>query len=155
MSFYGQVYLYDTCGMEQARTLTSNYYRNSVAVLLFYSVEALYTFEHLSTWADDAEGFAQKEASQLTWALIGNKCDLMQEINDETIQKFCIERLKTDLSFFVSTKSGENVINTFETIVAAAHRKQLELGTSVMTERSSTLRLHRITSSESKSKCSC
>ena len=153
MSFYGQVYLYDTCGLEQGRTRPYNYvlYRDCVAVLLFYSVEALYTLEHLYSWADDAEGCVQKEASQLTWALIGNKCDLIWEISDETIQRFCRERLKSELSFCVSTKSGDNVVNTFETIVAAVHRKQLELGTSV-TEQRSTVKLRQ---TKSKSKCSC
>ena len=123
-----QVSLFDTGGLEQFRTLTPNFYRESLAILLFYSVEALYTLEHLYQWAEDAECCVQNDASQLTWALIGNKCDLMQEINDETIQSFCRDRLKTELSYVVSAKSGENVKNAFEAIVAAAHRKHLEQG---------------------------
>ena len=53
---------------------------------------------------------------------MGNKCDMPQEISEESIQQFCKDRLKTELSFYVSAKSGENA---FEAIVAAVHRKKL------------------------------
>eukprot|EP00731_Ephydatia_muelleri_P026607 Em0018g707a len=124
-----KIYLFDTCGLEQFRTLTSNYYRDAGAILLFYSVEDLYTLSNLYQWVEDAEGSVEKEASEITWALIGNKCDMPQEISEESIQQFCKDRLNTELSFYVSAKSGENVVNAFEAIVAAVHRKKLGVST--------------------------
>ena len=138
--------------MEQHRTLTSSFYRDSAAILLFYSVDSQYTFEHLPKWVDDAEDILQRD-SQLTWALIGNKCDLLQEVSEQPIQAFLRDRLKTDLSFYVSAKSGENVKNAIEAIITAVHRKRLQQHGFAVTEKNSTLKLNLI--SKPPAKCSC
>ena len=147
-----QIYLFDTCGLEQFRTLTSNYYRDAGAILLFYSVEDLYTLSNLYQWVDDAEGSVGKEASEITWALIGNKCDMPQEISEESIQQFCKDQLNTELSFYVSAKSGENVVNAFEAIVAAVHRKKLGVSTNNSVAQPN-VRLKPVV--QKKVKCSC
>lgn len=138
--------------MEQFRTLTSNYYRDAAAILLFYSVEDQYTFDHLYQWVEDAEANTGKDTSEITWALIGNKCDMSPEIGVESIQLFCRQRLKTELSFYVSAKSGQNVTSAFESIVAAAHRKKVETSHSNLAEQPNlTLKLNVL----KKEKCSC
>lgn len=147
-----QVYLYDTCGMERnANSITASYFRNSAAVLLFYSVEDPYSFSSLQQWTDHTETCVCKHASQLTWALIGNKCDLLQDIDDNIIEAFCKERLKSELSFKVSAKSGENVKSAFEAIVTAVHRKKQMQNTPVI-EQEASLKLNLTTKQQH---CSC
>ena len=112
----------------------------------------MYTLEHLYHWAEEVEQCMQKETSEITWALIGNKCDLIPEVNDESVRILSKDRLKTELSFFVSAKSGENVKDAFEAIVAAAHRKHLALRDSATEkETKSSVTLHLTT----KKNCSC
>ena len=132
-----------------ARSLTLSYFRGSAAVLLFYSVEDLYSFSSLKQWADYAETCFQRDTSHVTWALIGNKCDEFSDISDNIVEDFC-KILKSELSFKISVKSGENVISTFETIVATVHRNhQLQNIPAIEVESSLKLNL------TAKQQCSC
>lgn len=132
-----------------ARSLTLSYFRGSAAVLLFYSVEDLYSFSSLKQWADYAETCFQRDTSHVTWALIGNKCDEFSDISDNIVEDFC-KILKSELSFKISVKSGENVISAFETIVATVHRNhQLQNIPAIEVESSLKLNL------TAKQQCSC
>lgn len=117
-----QVYLYDTAGGEHHRTLTSNYYEKADAAILVYSIEDNFTFQNLHYWIDEAQQFV--DPGGFTWALLGNKCDLPAEILEGQV-KHLADELKTELSFFISAKTGENVKNAFEYIIESVHRAKL------------------------------
>ena len=118
-----QCYLQDTGGGERFRTLTSNFYRNASAAILMYSVEDRFTFENLQEWIENAVD-SLDDVENFVWALVGNKADLPLEIEHDTIRSRQ-EQLETELSFFTSAKTGENVVSTFESIIEAIHTKQL------------------------------
>lgn len=86
-----------------------------------YSVEDQYTFENLQEWIENAQDSVDLDS--FVWSLIGNKCDLPLEIEHDSIKARC-EQLGTTLSFFASAKTGENVINAFEKIIAEVHKKR-------------------------------
>lgn len=88
-----------------------------------YSVEDRYTFENLQEWIENAND-SISDIDGFVWALVGNKSDLPLEIEHDTILARQ-EQLKTDLSFFTSAKTGENVASTFEKIIEAIHAKKL------------------------------
>lgn len=117
-----QCYLNDTGGGERFRTLTSNFYRNASGAILMYSVEDRFTFENLQEWIENAHDSID-DIDNFVWALVGNKSDLPLEIEHDTILARQ-EQLNTDLSFFTSAKTGENVTAAFERIIEAIHSKK-------------------------------
>lgn len=87
-----------------------------------YSVEDRFTFENLQEWIENAHD-SIGDIDSFVWALVGNKSDLPLEIEHDTILARQ-EQLKTDLSFFTSAKTGENVAAAFERIIEAIHAKK-------------------------------
>ena len=114
-----QAYLHDTGGGERFRTLTSNFYRNADAAILMYSVEDRYTFENLQEWVESATDVVDMDS--FVFALVGNKSDLPLEVEHESIRARC-DILDTQLSFFTSAKTGDNVITSFEKIIQHVHK---------------------------------
>lgn len=88
-----------------------------------YSVEDRFTFENLQEWIENAVDSID-DIDNFVWALVGNKSDLPLEIDHETIVSRQ-EQLNTELSFFTSAKTGENVSAAFERIIEAIHNKKL------------------------------
>jgi len=118
-----QVSLWDTGGSERYRALTGNYYHKANGALLVYCVEDAYTFENLQKWIDDASNHIKGET--FVWALIGNKCDLPNEVEKVGVEQLC-ERLQTKLFYSVSAKTGHNVSEAFDELIATIHRRQLD-----------------------------
>ena len=65
--------IWDTAGQERYRAITSAYYRGAVGALLVYDITRRETFNHLTSWLEDAR---QHSNSNMTIMLIGNKSDL-------------------------------------------------------------------------------
>lgn len=84
-----------------------------------YSVEDKFTFENLQEWIENARD-SITDIDSFVWALVGNKSDLPLEIEHDSILARQ-EQLNTELSFFTSAKTGENVTASFERIIEAIH----------------------------------
>lgn len=113
--------LWDTGGGERFRTLTNNFYRDADAALLVYSVEDSYTFENLKDWIDDANQHINK-LETFEWALIGNKCDLGNEVAKERVDLLC-NNLQAKTCYVVSAKTSKNVMEAFNNLIINIHRK--------------------------------
>lgn len=121
-----------------------------------YSVEDRFTFENLQEWIENARD-SISDIDGFVWALVGNKSDLPLEVEHDTILARQ-EQLKTELSFFTSAKTGENVTCTFQRIIEAIHAKKQgektkEVSKSVKIKSSS--RGSTSSQSRTKSDCSC
>ena len=115
-----------------------------------YSVEDRFTFENLQEWIENALD-SITDVDNFVWALVGNKSDLPLEIEHDTILSRQ-EQLKTELSFFTSAKTGENVTATFERIIEAIHSKRQGEKTKVSSKSSSV----RVKSTQTtKAGCAC
>jgi len=101
--------------------LTNNFYRNADGGLLVYCLEDNYTFENLQEWIDDASQHVNMDSFK--WALIGNKCDLPNEVEKSRVESRC-EQLQTRLFYSVSAKTGHNVMKSFNDLISAIHKKQ-------------------------------
>ena len=88
-----------------------------------YSVEDQFTFENLQEWYENASE-ALPDVENFSWAVVGNKCDLPLEIEQESIDIKC-KQIGTELQFFTSAKTGEMVKESFEALVHEVHRKCL------------------------------
>ena len=61
------------------------------------------------------------EMDSFVFALVGNKTDLPLEVEHESIKARC-NVLNTQLSFFTSAKTGDNVVQAFERILEHVHK---------------------------------
>lgn len=95
-----------------------------------YSVEDRYTFENLQEWVESASDVV--DADSFVFALVGNKSDLPLEVEHESIKARC-DTLGTQLSFFTSAKTGENVMGAFEKIVQHLQRTRTSRSTAPTT----------------------
>ena len=57
------------------------------------------------------------------WALLGNKCDLYDEVGEERVVAQC-KQINTNLCYQCSAKTGENVMEAFQDIIAAIHKNK-------------------------------
>uniref|UniRef100_A0A8C8URJ3 RAB2A, member RAS oncogene family n=1 Tax=Peromyscus maniculatus bairdii TaxID=230844 RepID=A0A8C8URJ3_PERMB len=68
--------IWDTAGQESFRSITRSYYRGAAGALLVYDITRRDTFNHLTTWLEDAR---QHSNSNMVIMLIGNKRRLLTQ----------------------------------------------------------------------------
>ncbi|CAF1037520.1 unnamed protein product [Rotaria sordida] len=102
--------IWDTAGQESFRSITRSYYRGAAGALLVYDITQRHTFNHLTSWLEDAR---QHSNSNMVIMLIGNKCDLFarREVQKEEGEAFAREH---GLIFMeTSAKTAANVEEAF------------------------------------------
>ncbi|XP_048363305.1 ras-related protein Rab-2A [Sphaerodactylus townsendi] len=102
--------IWDTAGQESFRSITRSYYRGAAGALLVYDITRRDTFNHLTTWLEDAR---QHSNSNMVIMLIGNKSDLesRREVKKEEGEAFAQEH---GLIFMeTSAKTACNVEEAF------------------------------------------
>jgi len=102
--------IWDTAGQERFRSVTRSYYRGAAGCILVYDITSRESYNHLSTWLNDARALATNE---LAIVLVGNKIDL-QEDREVTFLEASRFAQENDLLFLeTSAKTGENVEDVF------------------------------------------
>jgi len=102
--------IWDTAGQESFRSITRSYYRGAAGALLVYDITRRDTFNHLTTWLEDAR---QHSSSNMVIMLIGNKSDLeaRRDVKKEEGEAFAREH---GLIFMeTSAKTAANVEEAF------------------------------------------
>lgn len=84
-----------------------------------YSVQDSYSFERLKEEVDNAMRFINTD--EFVWVLVGHKSDLDCEISENSITAWAAQ-LETKLSFFASSKTGENVVQLFDRMISYVHQ---------------------------------
>ena len=100
--FY-QIKIWDTCGQERLRALTTNYYRNADGIMLLFDLTQVNTFNNISNWIESVQ---DKVQDQLPLVIVGNKTDLP----DHQVTSDMIKNLskKYDVEVFqTSAKNGD------------------------------------------------
>jgi len=102
--------IWDTAGQESFRSITRSYYRGAAGALLVYDITRRETFNHLTSWLDDARTHSN---SNMTIMLIGNKSDLehRRAVSTEEGQAFATEHGLIFLE--TSAKTAANVEDAF------------------------------------------
>jgi len=76
--------LWDTAGQETFRSLSTNYYRNTQAVIMFFDLSNRATFDHiLTTWISDVRHNVTPDPQNVLIFLVGNKSDLLRTVTRE------------------------------------------------------------------------
>ena len=65
--------IWDTAGQERYRSVTRNYYRDSVGAILVYDITQRATYNQLKHWLSEARSLA---ARNCVFLVMGNKSDL-------------------------------------------------------------------------------
>jgi Ras-related protein Rab-1A len=106
--------LWDTCGNEQFRTITSSYYRNANGIFVVFDLTDKYTFSQIKMWLLEIKKYAP-ENTCIT--IIGNKVDLQskRQISYDEAKEYSNS---IQASYFeTSAKLGININDMFLDIV--------------------------------------
>jgi len=108
--------IWDTAGQESFRSITRSYYRGAAGALLVYDITRRETFNHLTSWLDDAR---QHSNSNMTIMLIGNKTDLehRRAVSLEEGQQFA-----NDHGLIFLETSAKTAANVEEAFINTARR---------------------------------
>ena len=107
---------WDTTGQERFASLAKQYLRKAQGVLFVYSIDDKQTYDSIKKWMDMLRSANSKE--YIAMALVGNKCDLPQEMRKVTKEEG--EQLATELGmkfFETSAKTGVGVNESYDYLI--------------------------------------
>lgn len=105
--------IWDTAGQERYRSLTPMYYRNARTALVCFDLSnGTETFEKARYWIDEL--LLNSDEDQIKVKLIGNKSDLVDELDISDYQSKVSESIKLHKT---SAKTGDGVNELFDEIV--------------------------------------
>ncbi|XP_015275932.1 PREDICTED: ras-related protein Rab-2B isoform X1 [Gekko japonicus] len=112
--------IWDTAGQESFRSITRSYYRGAAGALLVYDITRRETFNHLSSWLEDAR---QHSSSHMVFMLIGNKSDLehRRAVKKEEGEAFAREHGMVFME--TSAKTAANVKEAFFSTARIIYKK--------------------------------
>ncbi|TVU25801.1 hypothetical protein EJB05_28311 [Eragrostis curvula] len=103
--------IWDTAGQEAFRSITRSYYRGAAAAILVYDISRRETFNHVTSWLQDAKELA---SANQTRVLIGNKCDLSDHRRAVSYEEGARFAKEHGLLFMeASAKTAQNVEEAF------------------------------------------
>ena len=88
--------IWDTCGQERFRSLSKSYFRNSDGIMLLFDLNSQNSFDNLNSWFISIK---ESGAEDIPLILVGTKCDLYNNITEETISNF-VSQNKTIQKYF-------------------------------------------------------
>lgn len=108
-----EIQLWDTAGQEKFRSLIPVYFRNAIGSLVVFDLTNRNSFENLDVWIGTFKEFAGDETIII---IVGNKCDLQNEIkvSDDEVKKWTESH--GYLYFCVSANTGEGLSDLFDAL---------------------------------------
>ena len=103
--------IWDTTGGESFKSVTRSYYRGSAVALLVYDITKRDTFNHLTTWLEEARQYGNN--SNMVFMLIGNKSDLKASRDVKRQEGEAFAREHGLIFIETSAKTAVNVEETF------------------------------------------
>jgi small GTP-binding protein len=119
-----QLQLWDTAGQELFRSVTSGYYRGSAGAVLMFDLTSHDSFESIDRWLQDIREVARTD---VVTVLVGNKSDLADQRKVTAAEAEAYAKEHNIAYVETSAKSGTNVPETFDAVVAPIE-KNVEAG---------------------------
>jgi len=114
--------IWDFAGEKRFRFFLPNYSRGAQGCLLCYDISRYTSFQNLQEWFD----IVTENTNDTIFLMVGGKADLSE--SRRTVQKEEAEDFKNkhNIHFLIETssKTGDNNINVFETLVEAMLKKR-------------------------------
>ena len=104
--------IWDTCGQERLRALSANYYKKADGVILVYDTTSIDSFNNLDYWLKSIKFYCKRDIPII---IIGNKIDLENKIDKETLNDFMREHSNIPI-FNTSAKTGKGINEAFYNI---------------------------------------
>jgi Ras-related protein Rab-2A len=117
--------IWDTAGQESFCSITRSYYRGAAGALLVYDITRRDTFNHLTTWLEDAR---QHSNSNMVITLIGNKSDLESRREEKREEGEAFAREHGLIFMETSAKTASNVEEAFINTAKEIYEKKLRRG---------------------------
>jgi Ras-related protein Rab-8A len=104
--------IWDTAGQERFHTITQQYYRNAMGIILVYDVTNEESFNNIRRWAAQIAAHGADGADRM---LLGNKADRAERVVDEAkgqalANEYGMPFMET------SAKEGKNVTEAFHAV---------------------------------------
>eukprot|EP01126_Amoeba_proteus_P020199 TRINITY_DN2062_c0_g1_i12.p1 TRINITY_DN2062_c0_g1~~TRINITY_DN2062_c0_g1_i12.p1 ORF type:complete len:343 (+),score=93.27 TRINITY_DN2062_c0_g1_i12:496-1524(+) len=116
-----RIQLWDTAGQERFKSLTKQYYRGAMGVIVVYDVTRLQSFQNVHKWVEDVKGVNTDDSAR--YLLVGNKIDLETRAVTTNDGKLCAQKL--GMAFFeTSAREGINCDLAFQSILTEIHKQQ-------------------------------
>ena len=111
-SIAAELKIWDTCGQERFKSLTSKYFKDAHGVVLVFDVSDLSTFKNLSFWLKEIKNNSNSNIKPEI-ILVANKIDLEdRKVTNETGKEFAN---KNKIMYVeTSAKNGLNIDTPFE-----------------------------------------
>ena len=106
-----QMQIWDTAGQERFATISSNYFRNAIGVIIMFDVTNRQSFDNLPKWFEQCE----KASDKRIMFICGNKIDLKNRMITKEDGEEMAESFGTKY-FEVSAKTGEGINEMFEAL---------------------------------------
>jgi small GTP-binding protein len=109
------IQFWDTVGMERYKSINKIYYHDAEIALLTFDLTERKTFDDITLWKAEFE--KQNTVQHSVTLLVGNKCDLISEIqiSEENVRSWA---MKLEIEYFqVSARTGEGVTELLDGIV--------------------------------------
>lgn len=109
---YAKMQIWDTCGSERFKSLTSSFIKTCTAFILVFDLTRRNTFQNIDHWIK----VIKENTSPKFLILIGNKCDLKDErnIDKEIILDYCEKNLFNYME--ISARNNLNVEKLFKEV---------------------------------------
>ena len=110
-----KLYIWDTCGQEVYKSLTTNFFRNSSLAIIMYAINDRKSYINVESWLNEIKTASNPDEKLF---LIGNKCDLeeLRQVKTEEAHKFSVEN---GFDYFIET-SAKTGFNAQEIFIHAA-----------------------------------
>ena len=102
--------IWDTCGQERFRSLSKSYFRNSDGIMLLFDLNSQNSFDNLNSWFISIK---ESGAEDIPLILVGTKCDLYNNITEETISNFVSQNKTIQKYFKCSAKENIGIEEPF------------------------------------------
>jgi small GTP-binding protein len=120
---YAKMQIWDTCGSERFKSLTSSFIKSCPTFLLIFDISKYKSFKSLENWIE----VIKENTSPRLLCLIGNKLDLEEtrQVPREEAMRFAI---KHNLKYIeVSAKSNEKIEDVFIYVSQTLHEEVKKL----------------------------
>ena len=113
--------IYDTAGEERFKAISTNFLKKADGIILVYDITNKPSFEEISEWIETTN----ENKENFCMVLVGNKCDLSDEIREITMEEGQNKANEYKVPFFeTSCKDDINVKEVFEKIAEDIDNKQ-------------------------------
>ena len=106
-----KMHVWDTAGQERYKSIVRLYFRNTHLFIIVFDLNDKKSFDNLKSWVDvinveyTYDNYSYHDNCEtIKFILVGNKCDLDQDVTENEINDFVKEN---KIDFYISTSAKE------------------------------------------------